>query len=77
MAANLFLPSTQAGISHSTMTVGSRKDWDEYLQECLCKIPLALLTSVVIELITESLVDLGVPASNKGQAMPAIEGFTP
>ena len=59
------------------MTVGSRKYWDEYLQECLCKIPLALLTLVVIEEIIESLVDSGVPATNKGQAMLAIEGFTP
>ena len=37
----------------------------------------ALLTSIVIEEITESLVDSKVPAPKKGQAMPTIKGFTP
>ena len=47
------------------------------MQEHLCKIPPAPPTSVIIEEITESPVDLGVPAQKKGQAMPATEGFTP
>jgi len=47
------------------------------LQERLCKIPLAPLTSVIIKEITESLVDSRALATKKGQAMPSIEGFTP
>ncbi|KAL0011336.1 hypothetical protein SO802_006444 [Lithocarpus litseifolius] len=64
-------PSAQAGTSHNAMLVGSREDWDEYLQEHLCKIPLemrmpASQTSVVIEEIIESPVDSGAPAPKKG-----------
>ena len=77
MVASLCPPNTQAGTSQNTMTIGSRKDWDEYLREHLCKVPPAPLTSIVIEETTESHMDLGAPASKKGQAMPAIEGFTP
>ena len=35
------------------------------------------LSSVVIEEIMESLVDSGVPAPKKGQAIPIVEGFAP
>ena len=77
MAASLCPSNTQTGTSHSTMMVGSREYWDEYLQESLCKIPPAPLTSVIIEEITESPVDSRVPAPEKGQTMPAIKGFTP
>ena len=77
MAASLCPPNTQTGTSHSAMIIGSRTDWDEFLQEHLCKIPPALPTSVVIKEIIESLMDLGAPAPKKGQAMLAIEGFTP
>ena len=65
------------GTSHSVMTIGSRKDQDEYLQERLCKIPSAPPTLVIIEKIIESLVHSKAPAPKKGQAMPAIKGFTP
>ena len=54
------------------MLVGSRKDWDEYLWECLHKIPQAPLNFVVIEEIIESPVDSGAPPPKKGQTMPAI-----
>ena len=77
MVASLCLPSTQAGTSHNTMTIGSRKEWDAYLRECLCKIPPTPLTSVFIEEITESLMDLRAPAPKKGQTTPAVEGFAP
>jgi len=47
------------------------------LRERLYKIPPAPSTLVVIKEITKSPVDSGVPALKKGQAMSAIEGFTP
>ena len=59
------------------MTIRSRKDWDEYLQEHLCKIPPSPSTSIVIKEVIESPVDSGVLAPKKGQAIPAIEGFIP
>lgn len=59
------------------MTVGLRQDRKEYLQEHLCKIPSALLTSVIIEEITESPVDSVALIPKKGEAMPATKGFTP
>ena len=37
----------------------------------------ALLTSVTIEKIIESPMDLGALAQKKGQAIPTIKGFTP
>ena len=77
MVASLWPLNTQAGTSHNAMTIGSRKDQDKYLQECLCKTPLAPLASVVIEEITESSMDLGASTPKKGQVMPAIEGFNP
>ena len=47
-------------------TIGSRKDLDEYLLECLCKVPLALLTFIIIKEITELPMDSGALASKKG-----------
>ena len=38
---------------------------------------LAPLTSIVLEEIIELLVDSGMPAPKKGQAILAIEGFAP
>ena len=77
MAANLYPPSTHT--SHSAMSVGSRKDGDEYLQESLCKVPPGIRmpvpqTSVVIKEIIELPVDSGLPALKKEQT---IEGFAP
>ena len=77
MVASLCPPSTQVGNSHSAMSIGSRKDWDEYLLERLCTIPPTPLTLVIIEEIIESLMDSRAPTPKSGQAMPAIEGFTP
>ena len=64
------------------MSIGSRKDWDEYLQEQFCIVPpgmrtLAPLTSVVIKEIIESPMDLRALTPKKEQTMPAIEGFAP
>ena len=77
IVASLCPPSTQAGTSHNSMTIGSRKEWDEYLRECFCKIPPAPLTSVFIKEIVESPVDLRASLSKKGQTTPVIEGFAP
>lgn len=77
MAAILCPSATQAGTSQSDVSVGLRKDWDEYLRERLCKIPPTPSTSVIIEEIIESTVDSGASAPKKGQAMSAIEGFPP
>lgn len=64
------------------MSIGTKKDWDEYLQERLCNVPLGMKaptppTLVVTEDIIESPVDLVVSASKKEQTLPAIEGFAP
>ena len=59
------------------LSVGSRKDWDEYLQKCFGKVTSAPTSSVVIKEIIESLTDSGSSNSGKGQTLPAIEGFTP
>ena len=77
MAANLCPPNTQAGTSHSAISIGSRKDWDKYLQERLCRIPLAPSTSIIIVEITESPVDSEALSPKKGQAMLTVEDFTP
>ena len=52
------------------------------MQERLCKVTpgmrmLASPTSVIIKEIIESLVNLGAPATKKGQAILATEGSTP
>ena len=77
MAASLCPPNSQAGTSHNAISIGSRKDWDEYLQERLCRIPSTPSTLIIIEEIIELPVDSKAPAPKKGQAMPTVEGFTP
>ena len=64
------------------MTIGSRKDWDKYIQEHLCKVlPWLRMpappTSVIIEEIIESPVDSGVPSPKKEQTPSTIKGFAP
>ena len=64
------------------MSIGSKKDWDEYLEERFCKVPPRMRTPtpptlVVIEEMIESPMDLRVPSPKKEQTMPAIEGFVP
>ena len=56
---------------------GSSKDWDEYLQKRLGKVTSVPPSLVVIKETIESPTDLGLSDSGKGQASPAIEGFTP
>ena len=63
MATSLCPLGLQARTSYSAMSVGSRKDWDEYLKDYVCKVPLGIGTSVspplvVIEEIVESSPDL-------------------
>ena len=77
MAASLCSLATQLGTSCNAISVGSRKDWDEYLQKCLGNVTLVPPSSVVIEEIIESPTDSGSSNLGKGQAPPAIEGFTP
>lgn len=79
MVASLCPLSIQVRINHSAMSVASREDWDGYLQERLCKVPLGMRmlappTLVVIKEIIESLVDSRVSALKKGQTILAIEG---
>ena len=76
MVASVFPPSTQARTSHNAMLVGLREDWDEYLRECLCKIPPAPLTLVVIEKIKKSPVDSGAPIPKKEKTIMAKEPTT-
>ena len=82
MATSLCPPGLQEGTGHSAMFVGSRKDWDEYLKEHVCKVPLGIRISapptlVVIEEIVESSLDSEVLAPKKEQAVSAIKGFAP
>ena len=77
MAASLCPPNSQAGTSHNAISIGSRKDWDEYLQERLCRIPSTPSTLIIIEEITESPMDSKALAPKKGQAMLTVESFTP
>ena len=82
MAASLCPSNTQAGTSHNAMSIGSRKDLDEYLQERLCRVPPGMRTpspliSIIIDEITESSVHSRVLAPKKEQTMSAIEGFAP
>ena len=76
MVANLCPLATQSGTSYNAISIGSRKDWDEYLHRSLGKVTLVPLSSVVIEENIESPVDSGSSDLGKGQAPPAIEGFT-
>ena len=82
MATSLCSPGLQEGTSHSAMSVGSRKDWDEYLKEHVCKVPLGIRISapptlVVIEEIVNSSLDSEASAPKKEQAMSTIKGFAP
>ena len=54
MAASQCPQATQVGTNHSAVSSGLRKDWNEYLREHLCKIPLAPPTFVIIVEIIES-----------------------
>ena len=58
------------------------KDWDEYLREHICKVPLGMKTpapptSVIFEEIIDSFVDSRALASKKQQTMPTVKGFVP
>ena len=77
MATSLCPPTVQSESSCNAISIGSRKDWDDYLQKCLGQVTLAPPSSVVIKGIIESLADLGSSDSGKGQALPAIGGFAP
>ena len=61
-ATSLYLIGLLVGTGHGAMSVGCRKDWDEYLKKRVCKVPLGIgvlapPTSVVIEEIVESSLD--------------------
>ena len=77
MAASLCPPAAQSGTSCNAISVGSRKDWDEYLLKHLGKVTLVPPSSVVIEELIKSPTDLGSLDSGKGQTLPTIKGFTP
>lgn len=77
MTASLCPLATQSGATCNVISVGLRKDWDEYLQKHLGKVTSAPPSSIVIEEIIESPADHRSSDSRKGQAPPAIEGFTP
>ena len=66
MAASLCSLATQLGTSCNAISVGSRKDWDEYLQKCLGNVTLVPPSSVVIEEIIESPMDSRLLDSGKG-----------
>ena len=77
MAASLCPLATQSRASSNAISVGLRKDWDKYLLKRLGQVASAPPFSVVIDEIVESLVDLRSSDLGKGQALPAIEEFTP
>ena len=77
MAAGLCTLATQSRANCNAILVGSRKDWDEYLQKRLGKVTSTPLSSVFIEEIIESPADSGSSDLRKGQTLPAIKGFTP
>ena len=81
-ATSLYLIGLLVGTGHGAMSVGCRKDWDEYLKKHVCKVPLGIRvlappTSVVIEEIVESSLDSKASAPKKEQAMSTIKGFAP
>ena len=76
MATSLCLLATQLGTSYNAISIRSRKDWDEYLQKCHGEVNSVPPSSVVFEEIIESPVNSRSLDSGKGQALPAIEGFT-
>ena len=77
MAASLCPLTTQSGASCNAISVGSRKDWEEYIQKRLGKVTLAPPSLVVIEEIIESLMDPGSSDSRKRQASLTIRGLIP
>ena len=54
MAASLCPLATQLGASCNAISIGLRKDWDEYLQKCLGKVTSTPPSLVVIKDIVES-----------------------
>ena len=66
MAASLCPPTVQSRTSCNAILVGSRKDWDEYLQKLLGQVTSAHPSSVVIEEIIESPIDPRSSDSGKG-----------
>ena len=81
-ATSLYLIGLLVGTGHGSMSVGCRKDWDEYLKKRVCKVPLGIgvlapPTSVVIEEIVESSLDSEALAPKKEQLVSAIKGFSP
>ena len=77
MAAKLCPLATKLGTSYNVVLVGSRKDWEKYLQKRLGKVTSMPPSSVVIKEIIESPVDSGSLDLGKGQAPSTIKGFTP
>jgi len=63
--------------NYNAISIGPRKDWGEYLLKRLGQVALAPSSSVVIEEILESPMDLGSSDSEKRQTPPTIKGFTP
>ena len=77
MAASLCPLATQLEASCNAISVGSRKDWNEYLLKCLGQVAPAPSSSVAIKEIVESHTDSRSSDSEKRQTPLAIEGFTP
>ena len=77
MEASLYFSSYPVRSQRNTILVGSRKDWDEYLQKRLGKVTSAPPLSVVIEKIIESPADPELSDLRKGKTPPTIKGFTP
>ena len=77
MATSLCPPFAQLGTNCNAISVGSRKDWDEYLQKRLGKVTLAPLFLVVIKEIVESPTDPRSSDLGKGQVPHAIGRLAP
>ena len=77
MDARLCPPTVQSESNCNAVSVGSRKDWDEYLQKLLGQVTSAHPSSVVIEEIIESPIDPRSSDSGKRQVPPTIGGFAP
>ena len=77
MVASLCPPTVQLEVSCNAISVGSRKDWDEYLLKPLGQITPTPPSSVVIEEIVETPVSPRSSDLGKRQVPLAIKGFTP
>ena len=77
MAISLCPPTIQSKVSCNAISVGLKKDWDEYLLKCLGQVTPVPSSSVVVKEIIETPTDSRSSDSEKGQTPPAIEGFTP